>query len=302
MNIFKKAYFDKQVILSNSYDGNICSNVDYINIKNDGYMVQGFSLVKEYIIISAYNKDYFSKGKSRIYFYCSKSGQYLGFVELDNSAHVGGITYDKKKEVLFVTGSCGKVNAYCMNSIIEELNGVGKLVKYDSSNIDISLVLAGNVSAATIYFLDDNLYVATCSDVGKVVKYTIRYDKKKILIDKCNVFSNAPACIQGICLFNYKDKVYYLFSQSYGKSKSIIKVLDSNFKFIGQVILATSGIEGIDITSNGNIYGVFENSSTKILCVSLVKLTHKINKQLEQKYTSSGKIHQNKLDARNKIL
>lgn len=302
MDIFKKTYFEKKVKLENGYDGDICLKVDYANIKNDGYMVQGFTFVKEYIIISAYHKVSFCKGKSRIYFYSVKTGKYLGFVELDNSAHVGGVTYDKEKDVLFVTGSYGKVNAYCMNSLIKALKKEGKLIKYDSSNIDISLVLVGNVSAATIYFFEGNLYVATCSNVGKVVKYTIRYDEKKILVDKYQIISDAPACIQGICLFNYKDKRYYLFSQSYGKSKSTIKVLDEEFKFIGQVTLTVPGIEGIDITCDANIYGVFENSRTKVLCIPLVKLTHKINTQLEKKYISSGKIHQNILDARDKII
>lgn len=303
MGIFNKTYFSKVMELENNDFVDINSNVSYSDIARDGYTVQGFILVDKYMIISAYSK--FISGrrnKSRLYFYGYKTGDCEGYVELDNSSHVGGIAYDKVNNILYVTGSYGKVNAYSFNSILSVLNDSGKLEKYDSSNLDISLVLKGNVSAATIYFYDGCLYVATCSNVGRVVKYKVRYSDEKILVDEYKVEENAPACIQGICVFDYEKSRYYLVSQSYGKSKSTIKVLDEKFNFIGQVILSITGIEGIDISKSGNIYAVFENSSTKVVCKHLSKLGSRCSKSLEEKYVSYGKIHQNILDARDKVL
>lgn len=303
MGIFNKCYFKKVIELENNDDVDVKTNVDYSNIGKDNYTVQGFVLLDKYMIISAYCKCIpGKKNKSRLYFYDSKTGESNGFVELDNSSHVGGVAYDKVNNVLYVTGSYGKVNAYSFDSVLSVLNGSGKLEKYDSSNLDISLILKGNVSAATIYFYEGCLYVATCSNVGRVVKYKVRYSDNKILVNEYKVFENVPACIQGISVFDYEGKRYYLFSQSYGKSKSTIKALDEKFNFIGQVVLSITGIEGIDISKSGNIYAVFEKSSTKVVCKHLSKLSSKGNKVLEEKYVSFGKIHQNILDARDKVL
>ncbi len=301
MEIFRKTYFSKQIELENNTVTDVFSGIDYANISNDGYMVQGLVFAKEYLVISAYHKIVGrQKDKSRLYFYNKKTGIYCGHVELDNSAHVGGVAFDSKNGILFVTGSRGKVNAYSFESLIRKLNKNGKMIKYDSSSLNISLVLDGNVSAATIYFYEGYLYVATCSNIGRVVRYKIRYNKNMVLIDGYKIFNNAPACIQGLCVFRYEEKLYYLFSQSYSKLPSTIKVLDENFNFIGQVTKCITGIEGIDISKEGSVYAVFENSVTKIYDINLCKFSYKKRKCLEKKYISYGRLHQNILDAASK--
>lgn len=302
MGIFSKTYFKNKIELDNNVV-DICPTVNYSDIGNDGYTVQGLTFANKYIIISAYHKnsDGFLK-KSRIYFYAKKTGMYRGFIELDNSAHVGGISYDDINDVLFVTGSYGRVNAYNLASILSVLDGSGKIIKYDSSNLDISLVLEGNVSAATLYFYEGCLLVATCSEIGRIVKYKLRYSNEKILVDSYQVFSNLPACIQGLCLFKNENKLYYAMSQSYGKIPSKIGIYDNSFNFIGQFVTNVTGVEGIDISKDGKIYMVFENSSTKMMNVHLSKFKYKRNKKLDELYISKGRIHQNKLDAREKML
>lgn len=300
---FNKSYFDNKFLLDDKIDGDSFLSVDYSVINDDDYVVQGFVMIRDFFLISAYyRKNKRDKKKSRIYFFERRLGIYKGFVSLDNCAHVGGIAYDEDNDVLFVTGSFGAVNAYSFKSLLSVLNGNGNLIKFDSSNVDLSIDLDGNVSAATIYYYDNYLYVCTCSSIGRMAKYKIRYDDNKILVDKRFVYSNLPACIQGFVTFEKDDKNYYLVSQSYGRLRSIIKLFDYNFNFIGQKVIKYSGLEGIDIDCCGSIFGVFENSISCIKNIHISKLNHNIDSFLEKKYVFKGKEHQFFLDNRDKKL
>ncbi len=294
MKLFKKSIFDKDFKFNND---EVEKDISYRNIGEDGYTVQGMVFAYKYMLITAYKLCEYS----RIYFYEKTTGVYLGYVTLDNKSHVGGVAFDKENNLLFVTGSCGKVNCYNFDSVLSVLKGNGSLEKIDSSNIDISLVLDGNVSAATIYYFEESLYACTCSNVGRMVKYKYKVSKNKILVENKIIYNDLVPCIQGMVVFKYKDNIYYLFSQSFSRLKSTIKVVDKSFKLIGQFVLSKKGLEGIDI-SNNNIYGVFENSITDVVDIPLVKLTHGLSVILENNYINMGKIHQKKLDNRNNIV
>ena len=73
-------------------------------------------------------------------------------IELDNSSHVGGISYDYINDLVYVTGSHGVINVYSYPELIG-----GSLVRVESE-LDISKVLNEMCSAATLYFYDNNLY------------------------------------------------------------------------------------------------------------------------------------------------
>lgn len=280
MKLFKKYGLDILFNDSNlDYKGVFSYDIDYSNIINDNFIVQGICKSDEYFFISAYSKD---KVNSRVYIY---KDEFIKYVELDNNSHVGGITYCDKG-YLFITEKNGKVNCYKYSDFID-----GIVTRVDC-DINISNELFGNVSAATLYYYDGCLYVCTCSYIGRMVKYKLLDD----LSYDVSVYNNLPACIQGICVFKYMDNLYYLFSQSYSKTKSCIKLLDSNFNFIGQYISSFIGIEGIELDKSGNIMGIFEKNISHSVLFNINMLRGGLKSSLEKKYYIYGDIHQKKID------
>ena len=280
MKLFKKYGLDILFNDSNlDYKGVFFYDIDYSNIINDNFIVQGICKSDEYFFISAYSKD---KVNSRVYIY---KDEFIKYVELDNNSHVGGITYCDKG-YLFITEKNGKVNCYKYDNFIR-----GEVVPVEC-DINISNELEGNVSAATLYYYDGCLYVCTCSCIGRMVKYKLLDD----LSYEVSVYNNLPACIQGICVFKYMDNLYYLFSQSYSKTKSCIKLLDSNFNFIGQYISSFIGIEGIELDKSGNIMGIFEKNISHSVLFNISMLRGGLKSSLEKKYYIYGDIHQKKID------
>ena len=280
MKLFKKYGLDILFNDSNlDYKGVFSYDIDYSNIINDNFIVQGICKSDEYFFISAYSKD---KVNSRVYIY---KDEFIKYVELDNNSHVGGITYCDKG-YLFITEKNGKVNCYKYSDFVD-----GIVTRVDC-NINISNELEGNVSAATLYYYDGCLYVCTCSYIGRMVKYKLLDD----LSYEVSVYNNLPACIQGICVFKYMDNLYYLFSQSYSKTKSCIKLLDSNFNFIGQYISSFIGIEGIELDKSGNIMGIFEKNISHSVLFNISMLRGGLKSSLEKKYYIYGDIHQKKID------
>lgn len=280
MKLFKKYGLDILFNDSNlDYKGVFFYDIDYSNIINDNFIVQGICKSDEYFFISAYSKD---KVNSRVYIY---KDEFIKYVELDNNSHVGGITYCDKG-YLFITEKNGKVNCYKYDNFIR-----GEVVPVEC-DINISNELEGNVSAATLYYYDGCLYVCTCSYIGRMVKYKLLDD----LSYEVSVYNNLPACIQGICVFKYMNNLYYLFSQSYSKTKSCIKLLDSNFNFIGQYISSFIGIEGIELDKSGNIMGIFEKNISHSVLFNISMLRGGLKSSLEKKYYIYGDIHQKKID------
>lgn len=300
--MFRKPYFSKLNLDHLSFKGNELNRIKYKNINNDGFIVQGACITDKYYLLSSYYKNKNGiKEKSRIYFYNKSTLLCDGYVVLDNCSHVGGISYDYINDILFVTGSFGRVNTYKYSGLENCLNGNDDVSKYkiDSSCLDISLKLEDSVSAATIYYFDNCLYVATCSEKGSLVKYEIEFikDKNRIVVRDVDVYNNLPACIQGLIVFKYMNSNYFLISQSYGKLKSCIKLYNfDEMKFLGQKILSRIGLEGIDFTSLGNIYCIFENNDDSSRMIHISSIKNNISMGLENKYIEKGRLHQLKLN------
>lgn len=287
MGLFiRKSLFDKSFSSDDDnllYKNTLCFN--YKNIYDDNYVVQGFCIAKDYCLVTAYNK---FGAKSRVYLY-EKTGVFNKYVDLDNSSHVGGISYDYLNNIVYITGSLGKVNAYNYYELIS-----GNIEKYDC-DINISSMIEGVVSAATLYFYNNKLYVCTFEGIGKMVIFDLEVSKNKIKIVDKKLINNLPSAIQGVCVFENDNKLYYLFSQSYSKLNSCIKLYDSSFSFLVQIKLKEIGIEGIDIDYSGNVCCIFENGIDKIKKVHISKLTYRVNSSLDKKFYAKGIKFQEKL-------
>ena len=272
-------------------------SLTYNNIREDKYIVQSITSIEDKMLISAYRKN----ENSRIYIYDLKTGELEGKIILDNKAHVGGISYDKKNKILFVTGSNGEINTYDF-SIIDELNS-----KYDreytinfsdevelpnEKKVEIKIAnninirdLDANAEASTIYYYNNRLYVATFDpvDKGKLYSYPVYYDnRKKELIIADNTITNykiGPR-IQGIGITSYNDIDYLVCTQSIGITKSVFllyEIKNDGLNFIGRKYLNEMGLEGITIDDKGYIVGIFENNSRGVIVTNIMDLVEQVS-------------------------
>ena len=136
-------------------DSKIPFLVDYSNIIKDGYTVQGYTIIDQSknkngnnkVLITAYKKG----ENSRLYFYDKTTGKLDSTVILTNSDHVGGATFDSENQILWVTGSDGKVHSYdydAMSNAIFKSNS--KVVNLnDSAYSNYNIEIPNNICTAT---------------------------------------------------------------------------------------------------------------------------------------------------------
>lgn len=295
---------DYNVPLGDIFTGDI----DYSNIKKDGFTVQGMSRVGDEMFISAYSHT----DNSRIYIYDLKTGKFEGYMKLNNDAHVGGTTFDKENEILYVTGNKGEVNAYDYSRIrkiihFPEDSEGGMLIDLTENNKDILDVSALIInyksekdidgfkfinsadkvtiselgSAATTYYYDNKLYVATFEgrEKGTLRVYDVKVEKdefnnKSIVVSNDYKDITIPERVQGIALTNYNGKQYLVVTESVGFAKSKIEVFEFdgdktklvNYKYVPR------GLEGIYIDDDNTVTAVYENSKTEPLKTTMEDL------------------------------
>jgi hypothetical protein len=253
---FKKTLFDRCFKLDDSsllFKNTICFN--YKNIYDDNYVVQGFTISRDYSLVSAYNKFH---AKSRVYLY-EKNGRFNKYIELDNSNHVGGISYDYINDLVYITGSKGNIDVYSYPELI-----CGNIVKI-KSDINISNVVGELLSAATLYFYDNKLYVCTFEGIGKMIVFDLEFSKNKVNVLSSRIINELPPAVQGVCVFRNNDKL-----------------LKKDDDFVKQYINASNASTGSKYDANANV----ENKNI----VTLGQELHKGKNIQQNRYIMHNKI------------
>lgn len=302
----------------------VSRSFDFGQIEKDHYIVQGYTVADNDFVVTAYSKLSsfkrrlgFKERNSRVYIFDFTTGVLTGIITLNHHAHVGGVTYDNLHDALYVTGARGKVHTYSYGRMKQAMVK-GKrtsLLKLDLSSIDISSIIIFNhginirskdaldtiASAATICYFDQTLYVATCSEVGSLVAYSLQYssDNKEVRAMPKVISRSLPAAIQGIAIYEQDSKRYFILSQSCGGCASAIKKYEfSNgiLTFVGQEIVDIPCMEGIYVDSFGNITAVFEHSLTTSYVTHVDRLIEDIDFALEDKFIAGGIRNQRKVE------
>lgn len=302
----------------------VSKSFDFGQIEKNHYIVQGYTVADNDFIITAYSKLSFLKRKlgfkernSRVYIFDSTTGVLTGIITLNHHAHVGGVAYDDLHDALYVTGARGKVHTYSYGRMKKAMEKDKKkdVLKLDLSSIDISSIIISNhginirkkdvldaiVSAATICYFDQTLYVATCSEVGSLVAYSLEYsnDNSEVKAKPKVISHSLPAAIQGIAIYEQDSKQYLILSQSCGRCVSAIKKYefsDGILTFVGQEVVDIPGMEGIFVDSFGNITAVFEHSLTTSYVTHVDKLVEDIDFALEDKFIAGGIRNQRRVE------
>lgn len=293
------------------------------------FRIQGYTMAGDYYLITAYDKT--KSNGSRVYVY-DKNGKNIGYISLknilDKHSHVGGITYDSKNNILFITGKNGVVNSYDFDAVTSTLNMTSDYIKEAveipseadlspivEGSVDISNHIEGKTSAATTYYSESEqaLYVADCAGEGTLIKYNVEYNPEtnKVTYDSGKVVSkDFAACCQGVATYEDANGNNYIYAtQSYGKHHdSVIKkyeVTSTGIEEVGATIIDTPGLEGIQIDKAGNVSGVFENFSgnnpnqtlnINVNSTDFSKKLSEIDPSLEEYYIKQGTTNKDNLN------
>ena len=104
--------FVDEYVFSEDIDSNKYSfNTYYPEIKKDGFTTQGLTIYNGFKFLSAYGS-----GNSRLYIY-DDNNNYIGFIRLNQSSHVGGVTFDETNKIMYVTNGGGNYSTYNMFEI-----------------------------------------------------------------------------------------------------------------------------------------------------------------------------------------
>ena len=219
--------------------------------KNTRYATQGVTQVNDEIFVTYYDTD---KLKNSIVDIIRKD-DHITF-ELDNKSHVGGISYSKDYNSIFVSNN-SYVNTYDLNDLRDKKHGDTLIL---SNKIKVHEEV-GIASYLTVF--GKNLYVGRFNK-DKATKLAI-YDLTDEGV-KFNKLLDVPfKKIQGMCIYKFEGSLYYIFSSSYGRRSNsyiiVSRLIDGKFKKIKEFAVP-SMLEQISV-SDKSLMMVFESDCSK---------------------------------------
>ena len=262
MKFFKNKY--------TSFYTSLSKKLYTIPLRNNFYVPQGVCSIDDTILVACYDR---KRINNSVLFIFSKDEEKMLF--LDGKMHCGGISYHERTNSLFITGYG-----------IDDKSFINRYdAKYILKSKDLSTVFVENVfpvdlngelyssaarhsSPSYLTIFNDNLYVGNFVESNYFDIHAPIIKKYKILSNgdlssKYEVLNNPFSNTQGICLINYKDNTYYVFSRSFGRgSNSIINIcrlVDNRFDVLNTIVYP-SMLEQINNYSN-NLVVIFESSA-----------------------------------------
>ncbi len=220
-NVFKNNY--------NSFNKSKIKKFCTVPISETNYVPQGVCQIKDYILIGCYD---YTKNSNSVIFVCSSKSTKMIF--LDQKIHCGGMAYYEKTDSLFVTGrgfdNKSFINSYCGKKILE-LKNLSTLTVDKTFCVDDDCSLysssAKHSSPAYLTIYNNYLYVGNFVSSNSMDKNNCIIKKYKILLtgdlsSKYDIIKNPFSNTQGMCIFEYNNQKYYIFSRSFGRKRNSI--------------------------------------------------------------------------------
>lgn len=261
MRVFKNKY--------SSFNKALYEEYCIIPIKDTSYVPQGVCQVDDKVIISCYD---YNHTENSILIVCTRTTSKI--VKLDAKIHTGGICYHKSTDSLFVTGTSSinnaYVNKYSAREVLDALEfstiHVDKIFNVDSKG-ELYSSSAMKSSAGYITCYGNDLYVGNFIDYkvdGKSIIKKYRVLSNGDLSVTYDVLDNPYSNTQGMCIVNYKNNIYYLFSRSFGRKRNslinISKLENDKFININSIVMPCMA-EQIN-TYNNKIMLIFESCAS----------------------------------------
>ena len=177
----------------------------------DSYVLQGVCKVDEYYLVTAYNsiKDNYSK----IYILDNNFNK-VNEKKLDTTSHVGGITYDDRNKMIWITDNNGTISSYKKEDVLNEEQKI-----YKNRNIYVGDHLeniSGQRSVAYIKYYDKKLYLGNYNWKNKSILKEYKIDEFGNIDHKYKIIK-LPSFVQGVSFYEENDNKYLLISSSTGK-------------------------------------------------------------------------------------
>lgn len=176
---------------------------------------QGLSISDDYIFVSMYDYSHINNSFIQVY---DKEGSLVNVCSLRNKAHVGGISYDKERNLLWVSSYLGNVDAYGIFDIIHKDEAKPR---YKDLYLGQGLRSYNNPFETAVSYLtmhNNSLYVGnfTLGRNGIVKQYEIDVDEERTIhLKEVNRFK-VPNLVQGISFYEKDDNTYMILSRSRG--------------------------------------------------------------------------------------
>lgn len=183
----------------------------------DFLVPQGLCYVEPYTFISCYTTN---KENSRVCMF-DKNGVCLKEIILDNKSHVGGISYDKRNELVWICSSKGMVDSYRYKEFIEgDISSKRSYSVCDNSLGGSKLLEDGNMVSSYLTVYLDKLYVGSFNKKtnGLIKVFDIIRENGHTSLKYVREFI-VPSKIQGITFYDSGNSTYMLLSRSYTRVK-----------------------------------------------------------------------------------
>lgn len=239
------------------------------NIKlplEDNEVPQGICRVNNTILVSCYMDNH---EQSRVLM-LDLDGSRTKTIILNNKAHVGGISYDQKHNLIFICDTKGKISSYPYHEFINE-NYIHQK-KYDVSANSLGgdlLIEDGNLVCSYLTCYDQKLYVGSFNKTknGLIKVYDILRKEEGITLKYLYEFK-VPRKIQGITFRKINDTTHMILSSSYGRknnSKVLIFPISKTNTYLNPTysFCCPPMLEQISVDNNNDILFLFESSSSK---------------------------------------
>lgn len=212
------------------------------------YILQGICYIDNYFVVTSYSKD---KSKNSIITIYDNDFNFYNKIELDNNAHVGGIAYDNKHNIVWITSKNGCISGYDKNKLLnQETDKLFAIKELKNIKVGTDLInYKGIPSVAYITYYKEKLYLGnfTLIKKAKLLSYDINNDGSINLESKNIISNNFLNKVQGIIF--YKKNI--ILSRSYGKmNKSTLTILDKDFKRINDYKIDLNMSEQLAIVDN----------------------------------------------------
>ena len=267
----------------NSFNESIVGYISKIPYIDNMYVPQGICFADGYYFLSMYDSSKMNNSIICIF----KNNTFLKKVYLNNKSHCGGISYDRSSNSIFVSDLGNKNHSYVKQILISDLLSTvndGVVVEKDKFEVDKDNSLyssaAKHSSVSYLTCFSNCLFVGnytSCKDLGKAIIKIYKILETGNLSKSFEIIKNPFSNVQGLCVFQYKSKILYLFSRSFGRKRnSLIHICEfykGDFYIVSTMVLP-SMLEQVSISDN-NLVLIFE-SCAKNFSKSAITVNDKI--------------------------
>lgn len=228
---------------------------------------QGICYVSPFILMTCYSTE---ERKSRVLFFDDKT-TLCKEIELENRSHVGGISYDKIHDLLWICNSKGRISSYKYHEFINNnLSSRKDFLVADDSLGGSFLTEEDKVVCSYLTYYDNKIYVGSFNKkkTGLVKIFSIVREKTGIELKYIDEF-NVPPKIQGLTFYKSKNEVYIFLSKSYTRVRNselfVYKYIENKKDYTAPSFSLTLPpmLEQISLIEDENMILLFESFAKK---------------------------------------